>query len=443
MENRKMMVAKSNPILNMKNDFDLYQQRMMNLYLAKINPLDESSRCVSVSLAQFVELIGIKKVSVKKLQALANKALDLRVDLCRVGIDDDGKKREMVQMDIISVWERFRVYSKDGVWTIDLLASGSIMPYLFQVKDLGYLNFSVLLALRMRSPIAEKLYEQCARFKDRGVFTITLDHLRERLGISGKKSYESYNRLKTGVLLRCMKEINEHTDIYVSIASEKRERRRGAPVSSITFSVKKNKNYQEDDADVKLRNLYGEEEKNIVEMKPFEVKANQPVSASVENEQNPQDTKQKQLQDRLQKEYGLSDDEIKYILQDQKKLTLPDERVEEVVAYAFAHVPETPIAYIRSMLRQKKAVLRMVSEEEKAKPVYRNQFNQIENNTYNFDELERELLGENAPEGLPPYYIIMDRPSEDVMKRLAAYTALGVPSDKIKVLTEEEYNKLK
>ena len=29
------------------------------------------------------------------------------------------------------------------------------------------------------------------------------------------------------------------------------------------------------------------------------------------------------------------------------------------------------------------------------------------------------------------------------MKRLAAYTALGVPSDKIKVLTEEEYNKLK
>ena len=62
MENRKMMVAKSNPILNMKNDFDLYQQRMMNLYLAKINPLDESSRRVSVSLAQFVELIGIKKV---------------------------------------------------------------------------------------------------------------------------------------------------------------------------------------------------------------------------------------------------------------------------------------------------------------------------------------------------------------------------------------------
>ena len=85
----------------------------------------------------------------------------------------------------------------------------------------------------------------------------------------------------------------------------------------------------------------------------------------------------------------------------------------------------------------------MVSEEEKAKPVYRNQFNQIENNTYNFDELERELLGENVPEGLPPYYIVMDRPSEDVMKRLAAYTALGVPSDKIKVLTEEEYNKLK
>ena len=86
----ELIISKSNPLLNMKNDFDLYQQRMINLYLAKINPLDEKSRHVSVTLAQFVRLIGIKEVSARKMRALAERALGLRVDLYEVETDDNA-----------------------------------------------------------------------------------------------------------------------------------------------------------------------------------------------------------------------------------------------------------------------------------------------------------------------------------------------------------------
>ena len=65
------------------------------------------------------------------------------------------------------------------------------------------------------------------------------------------------------------------------------------------------------------------------------------------------------------------------------------------------------------------------------------------------EELEEEGRTEEAPgkepedlrDTLPPYYIVMGDP--DVPKRLAAYQALGIPGEKIKILTMEEYERLK
>lgn len=444
----KLLISKSNPLLNMKNDFNLYQQRMLNLYLAKINPLDESSRKVSVTLKQFVELIGIKEVSVKKMHALAKKALDLKVDLYAVETDEAGNKHETMKMDYVSVWERFKVdVNKNGEWYVELLASNSIMPYMFQIKDLGYLKYSILCALRMRSPIAEKLYEQCCRFKDKGTFAITPIQLRTRLGIAGKKSYESYNQLKTNVLLRCIKEINETTDIYVQIVSEKRASRRGAPVTSVTFSVKENPNYVLPDADKKLEALYNEENsKQIVdgiakEMKPFEVEADRQITLD---------------EYELQREYGLSEDNIKTILHDKKKLGLSDEWIREVIEYSIEYNNDedgNPIRLIRHLFRHGKSPLkRGVTQRQD-----RNQFNNFEQNQYNFDELEKEIVANEVddvseidakeenpkflkPHHLPPYYVVMG--SSDAAARLAAYATLGIPGDNIKVLCPEDYARL-
>lgn len=444
----KFLISKSNPLLNMKNDFNLYQQRMLNLYLAKINPLDESSRTVSVTLKQFIDLIGIKEVSVKKMRTLAKKALDLKVDLYAVETDEDGKKHESMKMDYVSVWERFKVdVNKDGEWYVELVASSAIMPYMFQIKDLGYLKYSILCALRMRSPIAEKLYEQCYRFKDKGAFSITPLQLRTRLGIADKKSYESYNQLKTNVLLRCIKEINEDTDIYVQIVSEKRARRRGSPVTSVTFSVKDNPKYKRSEADKKLEALYEEESsKQIVdgiatEMKPFEVEADGQITLAAYE---------------LQQEFGLSEKEAETILHDKEKLHLSDERVREVIRYVLPRkTKKARIAYIRHMLEDKDADLTMMTAEEKRDA--RNQFNQFEQNKYDFDELEKEIvMNEPAdaseidakeekqknlePHHLPPYYVVMGDPR--AADRLAAYATLGISGDNIKILTPEEHARL-
>ena len=236
----KLILHKSNPLLDIKNDMGLYLQRMFNLYLAAINPLKMDTKHVRFPLSDFVRLLDITEVSPQKLHNLAQSAMKMCVDLYAIE-DQNGRKRLTNHMDYVNVWHRFKVErDEDGEWYVELEAHEDVLPYMFDLKDLGYVNFPVIYALRMRSNIAEKLYEQCARYRRLKKFSISPEELKKRLGVAEKVSYKSYNKLKTGLLNRCIDEINEKTDLHVAIIEEERQHKRGAPVSRITFSIEQN-----------------------------------------------------------------------------------------------------------------------------------------------------------------------------------------------------------
>ena len=85
-DRNKLIVYKSNPILNMKNDMGLYLNRLFNLYLAAINPLREDTKKVRIMLAEFVQLLDITEVSPKKLHKLAQDAIKMGVDFITTNI---------------------------------------------------------------------------------------------------------------------------------------------------------------------------------------------------------------------------------------------------------------------------------------------------------------------------------------------------------------------
>lgn len=453
-DEKKLVVYKSNPLLDMKNEMGLYQQRMFNLYLAAINPLKEAeTKKVTFTLSEFVRLLDITEVSPKKLHALARESVRMYVDLYAIDEVDGRKKADSKRMNYVNMWRRFRVDKDDnGEWFVELEAGEDVLPYMFEIKSLGYLNFPVIYALRMRSPIAEKLYEQCARYKDKKRFTITVDELKKRLGIAGKKSYQSYNRLKSSVLLRCIEEINTKTDIEVAIIEEERLRRRGSPVSTITFSVEKNKAFKQPKADQDIEQMHEKSMPIESTMTPVDATADRQLSLAAYE---------------LQQDYGLTAEEAETIIKDREKLGLSESRTREVIEYVKSMDSENPIGYIRSMLRKPDADLTKASGKKK------NLFNEFMKSDYgDMDKLEEELLAASAkiheheaenvidveaavvdvkekdskeksspiPEGLPPYYIVIGRP--DVPERLAAYQALGIPGDKIRILTKEEHEKL-
>lgn len=430
-DENKLVVYKSNPILDMKNEMNLYQQRLFNLYLAAINPLNEDTKKVTFSLNEFVRLLDITGVSGKKLHALARETVKMCVDLYALDEEDGKKKANIKRMNYVPIWRRFKVDKNEiGEWCVELEASEDVLPYLFEIKSLGYLNFPILFALQMRSPIAEKLYEQAARFRDTGYFVISLEELKKRLGVADKKSYESYNKFKTSVLMRCIEEINEKTDIKLSIAREERLRKRGSPVKNIFFSVEKNENYIEEEADEQIRKIY---EKNM----PIETTMT-PVNATADRQISMEAYE-------LQEDYGFNTIEAETILADKKKYGLSDSRVKEVIEYVMGRDTDNPMGYIRSMLRRPNADLTGRSGASK------NLFNEFMKSDYgDIDELEKELLDEwvvgkpeekAEQEGLPPYYIVIGNP--DVPQRLSAYQSLGISGEQIRILTKEEYEKMR
>lgn len=429
-DENKLMVYKSNPVLDMKNEMSLYQQRLFNLYLAAINPLNEDTKKVVFSLNEFVQLLDITGVSGKKLHALARETVRMYVDLYALDEDGGRKKADSKRLNYVAMWKRFKVDKNEhGEWYVELEAGEEVLPYLFEIKSLGYLNFPVLFALRMRSPIAEKLYEQAARFRDTGFFVISLEELKKRLGVAGKKSYESYNKFKTSVLNRCIEEINEKTDIKLSIMREERLHRRGSPVRNISFSVEKNENYIEEEADEQIRKIYEKSMPIETTMTPVDATADRQISMEAYE---------------LQEDYGFNTIEAETILADKKKYGLSDRRVKEVIEYAMSKQPDNIMGYIRNMLRRPNADLTGRSGASK------NLFNEFMKSDYgDIDELEKELLDEwvaGKPEekaeqaGLPPYYIVIGSP--DVPQRLSAYQALGISGEQIRILTKEEYEKL-
>ena len=445
-------LSKSNPLLDMRNEMTLTQLRMFNIYLALINPMEEETKNVRFSLKSFARLANITEINGKKLRKIGKDAMSISVDLKQIERGDNGKKHAISEMKLRHLWESFDVdRDETGEWYVALEAHKSILPYLFEIKELGYTPMLLIMTLVMKSPIAEKLYEQCIRFKKQGCFTITIEQLKERLGVSDKKSYQEYARFKDRVIKRALDDINENTDIYVTV-KENRAKTRGKPVQNIVFSIKDNPKFKGKSTKEIVDIILSDTQKQIVESEM------EPISISIDDTAIDIDERKKGEDIRwLQEEYGFSEEDAKTIVLDQKKYELTDERVKEVIDYSIARAndPKRAIGYIRTMLPKKNADLRPVQEETRVRTVAKNQFNQFEQNSYDFNALEEELmedsyLGETGPEnnksekekpktGLPLYYIVLGR--SDIEDRLAAYAAKGITE--ITILSEEDYNRLK
>lgn len=427
-------IIKSNPLLDTKNDMKLTQQRMFNIYLALINPADERSKTVKFPLDDFVRLTGIKEANGKKLRMVGYEAMGLTLDLCDLEEAATGKRRASGEMKLRHLWESFTVNKdKTGRWYVELEAHRDVLPYMFGIKDLGYTPISLAASLSLRSVIAEKLYEQCLRYRKSGTFTVSVEHLKERLGVSGQKAYTEYRRFKDRVLKRAVDELNKKADICV-LMTENRSSAHGSPVQSITFTVTDNPDFDAASAEEKVRALFVDNE----EGKPAPAGRMAPVEMFSETKA-PDPGIARGVMDNgalnagvLRSKWGFTEREAANILKDMEKYSLSGRCVEEVINHVMQRQQDggrirNPVGYIRALLAEPELVLkgdmdiREAGEPENSghvpsgqilqteahgicpdgeeqrtiRPNSKNSFNNFEQNVYDFDTLEKELLGEN------------------------------------------------
>lgn len=237
-DKKNYIIEKSNPILEARNDMTLQQLRFFNIYLALINPLDENTKRVSLPLQTISNLLKVElnELAVRKM---GKACMQLYIDLA--DFDKEAKKRGAMRLR--HMFQKFDVdKDDDGVWMVTMQADEDILPYLFDIKTMGYLKYSLYNVLTLDGKVQIKLYEILKLGQGLKNYTLALDDLKARLGVSEMKSYIAYKKFKQAVLDRCIKEINEKTDIRVKF-EEIRGPGRGRPVNAIRFYVLKNRDW--------------------------------------------------------------------------------------------------------------------------------------------------------------------------------------------------------
>jgi len=128
-------------------------------------------------------------------------------------------------------------YSKYDYKTGDVTfeVSGQLIPYLLELAK-GFTNYNLMVALSLKSEYSQRFYEFCSRFKDTGVWNISVEDLRFMLKLEGK--YSLYSNLKNNVLETSKKELKSlfdkgGCDLYFVY----HEKKTGKSVTDLTFKI--------------------------------------------------------------------------------------------------------------------------------------------------------------------------------------------------------------
>lgn len=228
-------VEKSNPILETRNDMALHELRLFNIYLAHINPQDPSTRCVSLPLKKISRLLG-KELNENAIKNVGKRCMRIYIDL--VEFDKESKRRG--EMKLRHMFRRFDVLRLGrGDWQVVIEADEEILPYLFEIKEMGYLKYQLWNILQLNSTVSMKLYELIKARSSFDVYQISLDNLKLRLGMTNNTTYRQYKFFKRDVLERCIPEINAKTDLIIRY-EEVRGSGKGRPVQALRFYTREN-----------------------------------------------------------------------------------------------------------------------------------------------------------------------------------------------------------
>ena len=217
-------------ITDKKDRFTLQELRFFSIYLAKINPYDQSTRRVKFKLSDFQKIMGFKTLNRVQL----DKATDnLLKKIVRIPLESGGRKK-------FQLFNEFTI-DKDssGEWCIFANAHDDALPLLFDFKD-RYFKYELWNVLQLTSAYQFRMYEILKQYETIGKREIEVSKLYDLLGVESGK-YERWERFKTQILNGCQKALKETTDICYTY--ERGKTGAGGKWLTIIFHIEHNADY--------------------------------------------------------------------------------------------------------------------------------------------------------------------------------------------------------
>lgn len=230
--NKELQIVMTRQLAEGRYHMSLGERRLVYVAMSKISAEDEEFGTVTFSRAEYIELL---------------RSCGINIDRAR--FEDELKEsarallQRIVEVDHEGVWKAWQWMSKSeydrnsGIVTVKF--HDEMKPFLlFLAGNKGYTKFLLKFAMPLQSPYSVRFYEYM-RGKVSEILPVTkckltLDEIRELMILEDK--YSQYRDLKRRVIAQALKEINNKTDLNLTMR-EHRGRGKGSPVRSITFLI--------------------------------------------------------------------------------------------------------------------------------------------------------------------------------------------------------------
>lgn len=202
-EEQKLLVYKSNYLVNASYKLTLNEQRIILLAISKLDSREEfCERTIQIKSNEFCERFKIKKNDFYNTINLTLDSLFNRV----VRIRNDEIKHE------------FRFISSKKYYNnlsyFEITFSNEIMNYLIDLKD-NFSRYDLKHVVNFKNKHSVRIYEMLNEFRYKNIKkrVITINELKECLDL--KNEYLRFNSFRQSVINKAVNEINEHTNINV------------------------------------------------------------------------------------------------------------------------------------------------------------------------------------------------------------------------------------
>ena len=123
-----------------------------------------------------------------------------------------------------------------GTKIIEITLTKTVLPHLFDLKN-KFTTLGLQAALRLTSKYSKRIYQLCSQWKDLGkTKKYEIQDLKKMLGLideEGNEKLKGYKDFRKVVLDFAVKQINEHTELFITYAPLKE----GRSVKYITFTI--------------------------------------------------------------------------------------------------------------------------------------------------------------------------------------------------------------
>ena len=217
------LVAQRNDLIEARhtNPLSVREQKIVLTMVSMIQPNDEDFKDYRISIKEFSEMLALEGSA--KYTELKEITKDLMSKSIEIPRQDGGW--------LFANWISSAEYQK-GEGVIALSFSPKLKPYLLQLKN-TFTTYRLSNILSLKSTYSIRLYELMKKWQHLGKWSCSIQNFKEKMGVENN-AYPRYANLKARVLNPAIAEVNEKTDLHISI----KEIKKGRSVEQIEFIIR-------------------------------------------------------------------------------------------------------------------------------------------------------------------------------------------------------------